>query len=320
MTELTPQPIAIDTYGCSRTSKRGSKNGDQFLIAELKRAARVSHASRKQLDHSRRFGAQQAHVLLVANGVNGQPGASGVVIDEVMESILNAVPWTPDLDVESEATLRHELKETLVRCNDHVIDAARRVPASPDMVTTVTMAFVRWPIAFIVHAGDSRAYLIRDGHIEQLTTDHTFAQQLVEDGELDPDAAETTQFANILWNAVGGDNNVTPELSTKILRSSDSLLLCSDGLSRHLSDGAIRYLVESKCSARDACEELIGTVASIGGHDNATVAMARFEDELEQGAVATPPPGRDAAAAAREIPRPAIDTGVPESAGRSAGA
>ena len=159
----TTDPKRVDMFGCSQIGKDRSTNGDQFMVAELQRAARVHQASKPQLDDSRRFGANQAHVLLVADGVTGQAGAenaSSLVVDEVMESILNVVPWTPNLDVESEANLRQELKETVVRCNDEVASAARRSPAKSAMATTLTMAFVRWPTAFIVHAGDSRAYLV----------------------------------------------------------------------------------------------------------------------------------------------------------------
>lgn len=295
------EPKFVDTFGCSHIGNERSENGDQFMVAELKRSARVHHASKSQLDDTRRFGANQAHVLLVADGVSGQSGAkraSSLVVDEVMESILNAVPWTPDLDVESEAQLRHELKETVVRCNEQVTDAARTQPEKSDMASTLAMAFVRWPTAFVVHAGDSRAYLIRRGKIERLTTDHTFAQQLVDEGGMDPESAETSRFANVLWNAVGGDDRVKPELTMKTLQRGDTLLLCSDGLTSHLSDEAIRHIVESEDSAERACEELVKMVTGIGGHDDVTVAIARFDHRSEEWARSIEQPHRDDTAGA----------------------
>ena len=306
-TTSNSEPKYVDTFGCTHIGKDRAVNSDQFMVAELKRAAQVHHASNSNLDHSRRFGANQAHVILVADGVSGQSGAriaSGLVVDEVMESILNAVPWTPDLDVESEVDLRQELKKTVVRCNDQVTDAARKTPERSDMASTLTMAFVRWPTAFIVHAGDSRAYVVGDGEIEQLTTDHTFAQQMVEAGELDPEKVETSRFANMLWNAVGGDSSVTPELTTKTLKSGDALLLCSDGLTSYLSADSIRHIVESKTSAREVCEELVGMVKSIGGHDDVTVTMARFEEEVKEVANSAEMPTRDNTAVAVKVPKP----------------
>ena len=303
----------VDTFGCSEIGKGHSVNGDQFVVAELKRAARVHHASKSSLDDSRRFGANQAHVLLVADGVSGHESArraSSLVVDEVMESILNAVPWSQELDVESEADLRQELEKTVQRCNEQVTDAALKAPEQSEMASTLTMAFVRWPTAFIVHAGASRAYLVRRGEIEQLTTDHTFAQQMVEDGELDAEKAETTRFADMLWNAVGGDSRVKPELTTKTLKAGDALLLCSDGLTSHLSDGAIRHLVESKSTAKEACEELVDMVTSIGGHDDVTVAMARFEEEAMHPAPAVEAPERIGAVAV-DVPEPRKWSGVP---------
>lgn len=295
----------VDTFGCSHIGKGRDENGDQFMVAELKRAARVRHASMSNLDDSRFLGDNQAHVLLVADGVSGQAGAksaSRLVVDEVMESILNAVPWTQDLNIDTEADLRKELRQTVVRCNDQITDAAGKAPEKSNMASTLTMAFVRWPSAFIVHAGDSRAYLIRDGEIEQLTTDHTFAQQMVEAGDLDAEKAETSQFANMLWNAVGGDSNVSPELTMKTLKSGDSLLLCSDGLSSYLNADSIRHVVDSKLSAQEVCEDLMGMVTSVGGHDDVTVAMARFEAGVHELVQAADLPARDTATAAVEVP------------------
>ena len=311
------EPKHVDTYGCTLIGKDRAVNSDQFLVAELKRAAQVHHASNSNLDDSRRFGANQAHVILVADGVSGQAGArvaSNLVVDEVMDSILNAIPWTSDLDVDSETDLRLELKETVERCNEQVTVAAGKMPEKSEMASTLTMAFVRWPTAFIVHAGDSRAYLIGDGAIEQLTTDHTFAQQMVEAGELDPEKAETSRFAKMLWNAVGGDSRVTPELTVRTLKSGDALLLCSDGLTSYLNADSVRHVVESKPSARAACEDLVGMIKSIGGHDDVTVAMARFEEEVQEMATEVEVPAQDTMSVALDVPKSVTEASVPAAA------
>lgn len=279
-TSNNSEPKHVDTFGCSLTGKDRDVNGDQFMVAELKRTAQVHHASNANLDGSRRFGANQAHVIVVADGVSGQPGAqvaSSLVVDEVMESNLNAIPWTADLEIDSELGIRKALKQMVARCHELITDAAEKMPEKSKMASTITMAFVRWPTAFIVHAGDSRAYFVGDREIEQLTTDHTLAQQMVEAGELDPEKAETSRLANMLWNAVGGDSKVTPELTTKTLKSGDALLLCSDGLTKYLNADSIRQVSESKTSAREACEDLVRMVKGMGAHDDVTVAMARFQ-------------------------------------------
>jgi len=295
------EPEFIDTFGCSHIGTTHAVNTDQFLIAELKRAAKVHHASSTSLDDSRRFGDKQAHVLLVADGESDRY-ASSLVVDDVLQSILNAVPWTQDLDVDSEAQLRLELKETVVRCNEHVVAAERKSSSSSNLTSTLTLAFVRWPTAFIVHAGDSRAYLIRDGEIAQLTTDHTVAQQMVEDGALDAEKAETSSFAHELWNAVGGDSRVKPELTVQRLECGDALLLCSGGLTTRLSDGAIRKIVDSPSSTQRACEELVRTVVSLGSQDDVTVAMARFQDAIAEQAKVLELPTRGRGAAAKKLP------------------
>lgn len=294
MTSMTKDSSSrrVDTFGCSRTGAGHAVNGDQFLVAELKRAAQVHHASQSNLDDSRHFGANQAHVLLVADSSSAKPGrrsASSLVIDEVMDSILNVVPWSRDLDVVAEAALRQQLKKTVMRCNDEISKVALTMDDSGEMASTMTMAFVRWPTAFIVHAGDSRAFLLRDEDIEQLTTDHTFAQQMVDEGHMDPDRADTSRLARMLWNAVGGDSKVTPELTVKALRPGDSLLLCSGGLATSLDRNVIRDLCAAKTTSRKVCEELVRVAVREGSQDDLTAAMARFEEEAEVLAADAPP-------------------------------
>lgn len=300
------EPKFVDSFGCSKIGRDRETNADQFVVAELKRAARVHHASRPNLDDSRHFGANQAHVLVVADGVSDEVGAkiaSSLVVDEVLESVLNGLPWTRELDVDSEANLRSALKKTVVRCNEQVSNATNTLPSSTDIASTLTMAFVRWPHAFVVHAGDSRAYLVRKNQIEQLTTDHTFAQQMVEDGSLSEEQAETSRFANMLWNAVGGDSRVEPELTVKTLQPGDSLLLCTDGLTSYLNDDAIQHLVSTERSSEAACSELVNMVTAIGGDDDVTVAMARFEDEIEAKVAADQAPRPIARGRARRQPK-----------------
>lgn len=311
----TQQPN-LDLYGCTRKGRDRSAHSDEFLVAELKRAVRVHHASRSELDDSRKFGDNLAHVLLVADATDSPKGENNVgrlVMDEVMEDLLHALPWTPELDVDAEAHLRQELKETMRRCNRQVQEAARRVPARSDMAATMTMAFVRWPLAFLLHAGNCRAYLIRDQEIRQLTHDHTLAQQMVDQGDLDADEAETSRFASILWNAMGGDSKVRADLTVHRMQGGDSLLLCTQPLTTHLSDEHIRCIVQAHETAEGAAEELTRTVAGIGAKDDVTIALMRC-GEHEASRVSSndgePMPSLSAGAA-QEIPEPFASLSLP---------
>jgi len=316
-TNHTSDPTHLDTYGGSRTGHGRSLNGDQFVVADLKRAARVHHASRPELEDGRRFGDSQAHVLVVADGA-GSPResrrTSRLVVDEVMESILNAVPWSPELDVNAEANLRQHLRETVIRCNRELTRAASSPGADPSSSTgpaaadsALTMAFVRWPIAFVVHAGDSRAYLVRQGEIEQLTTDHSKAQQVADRGAPTSHDVEAAEFAHLLWNAVGGDSRVQPKLTMKRLRAGDTVMVCTDGVTEALSDDEIRAAIDTHGSAESAGEAMLDTVARRRGRDDATLTLTRFVDETPAAASAQPGPSHFDAQAAKPEPRPTLD-------------
>lgn len=299
----------VDAFGTSVRGRRRSRNSDQFVVAELRRAAHVRCASEDRLDNTRQLGSQPAHVLMVADGVSDHPAArraSSLAIESLMTSLLDSLPWSPELDVESEANLRTRLQEAFLRADERLGVEARREVARHGMATTLTLAFVRWPEAFIVHAGDSRAYVVRGDGIRQVTRDHTVAQRMLDRGVLTPERAARSPMRNVLWNSIGGSDSVTPELATVRLEAGDALLLCSDGLSGSLDDEVLRRTVQRSDSAQSACEALTATAQAFGSQDDITAVLARFRDEAADAAAAAPrPPAEDAVAALR------IPDGVP---------
>jgi protein phosphatase len=147
------------------------------------------------------------------------------------------------------------------------------------MGTTLTMAYVLWPRLYVVHAGDSRCYLLREGAMEQVTTDQTIAQKLVEQGTLTPDQARASRWNHVLWSCIGGGS---PDLSVEVyktnLRVGDSLLLCTDGLTTVVSDCRIHELLTQSPGAAEACRRLCDAANEAGGPDNSTVVVAHFRD------------------------------------------
>ena len=147
------------------------------------------------------------------------------------------------------------------------------------MGTTLTIAYVVWPRLYIVHVGDSRAYLLRDTHFEQITTDHTLAQQSVESGHLSESEARTSRLSHVLWNALGDESYaVQPEIHKATLQLGDKLLVCTDGLTRHVHDHDIRQLLQQDKPAKALCEELIDAANRAGGFDNITAIVAQFQE------------------------------------------
>ncbi|MCA9139412.1 MAG: serine/threonine-protein phosphatase, partial [Planctomycetales bacterium] len=192
-----------ETYGLTDIGRKRSVNQDQFLIAELSKSMLVSASSLAEIDTGRFFGGIQGQVLLVADGMGGHAAgekASSLVMQHLIGRLLNSVHWFFQSDTGSEEEFVNSLKNLLRDAHSRVLAASRENHSVAGMGTTLTMAYIHWPTMYVVHAGDSRCYLIRDGAAQQLTTDHTLARQMVEAGGMKPEDEATSRWSNVLWN------------------------------------------------------------------------------------------------------------------------
>jgi protein phosphatase len=143
--------------------------------------------------------------------------------------------------------------------------------------TTLTIAIALWPRAIILHAGDSRCYRWRDGVLECLTTDQTMAQALIAAGALQPTADAVPRLRNVLVSALGA-SQLEVEVVTDELRLTDRWLLCTDGLTRHVSDAEIAERLGGSGSAEAICQDLLALALARGGEDNVTVVAGRLRE------------------------------------------
>lgn len=272
----------MDCHGLTDIGRKRETNEDQFLVADLSKSMRVYQTSLGFDHQARLFGVSQGKLLLVADGMGGHAAgerASTVAVDSVTGFILNSMCWLFRLDESSEDEFLDDLKSVLQRCQADIRVEAESMPARAGMGTTVTMAYIVWPRLYVVHAGDSRCYLLRDSKLEQVTKDHTVAQYLVEQGGLKPEEAEGSRWSNTLWNVVGGDSNeLKPEVYKGELVLGDTLLLCTDGLTKHVPDEEIIRLLDSEPASEEVCRRLVNTANDAGGSDNITVVVARFRN------------------------------------------
>ncbi len=273
------------TPASSGATDRGQvreSNQDQFLIAQLKKSMFVDSTS-LDLDE-RLFGNAQSQVLLVADGMGGHAAgekASQLAIHYLVRRLLNSVHWfyQHENDPKRERAwiddLQHLLKDAHLRIRR---ESAQRLDRR-GMGTTLTMAHMVWPRMYVVHAGDSRCYLVRGGHAKQLTTDHTLARQMVEAGGLRPEDEASSQWSNVLWNVLGGnsDSDLIAEVHRVDLDAGDIVVLCTDGLYRYVDSDTIARIVERADSPSQACQALIALANERGGEDNITVVVSRPE-------------------------------------------
>jgi protein phosphatase len=271
--------VTIDSFGLTDVGRQRRANEDQFLVAGLNKGMLVQQTSLPMDDQTQLMSGVQGKVLAVADGMGGHAAgdrASALAIQAITSYVLNTMPWFFRLDGKLEDDLKEELAGALERARDDVQQDATR-QGLQGMGTTLTMAYVLWPRLYVVHVGDSRCYLLRGGELRQLTTDHSMAQQLVDEGALRPEDADDSQWAHVLYNAIvaDGSNDMSPDVYKARLRDGDTLLLCTDGLTKHVTEDRIVQLLNGQ--AEQAARRLVDAANDGGGSDNATVVVARFQ-------------------------------------------
>ena len=157
---------------------------------------------------------------------------------------------------------------------------ADKHPEMKSMGTTMTMVYIVWPRAFVVHVGDSRCYLLHAGQLEQVTRDHTISAVMAEIGQLTADEARNSPMRHALWNVIGGrSDDLSVDVYKLGLEPDDKLLLCTDGLTTMLDDEAIGAVLEQHAPAEagdvaHSADALIARANAAGGADNISVAVA----------------------------------------------
>ena len=139
--------------------------------------------------------------------------------------------------------------------------------------TTLTIVLLVWPQAFIVHVGDSRAYHLRGGQLKRLTRDQTMGAYLIDEYKMSEQQVEQGGYNNVLSSAIGSPE-MTPAVSELTLEQGDLLLLCTDGLTKHVSEEQIASVLARTPNAEASCRELIDLALAGGGRDNITVVVA----------------------------------------------
>jgi PPM family protein phosphatase len=239
-------------------------------------------------------------LLAVADGMGGH-AAGEVASRVVIETLAPLDGAQPDGDVES------ALRGAVQTANAYLRDMVAADGALEGMGTTLTAFLWTGDQLALVHIGDSRAYLLRDGQMRQVTHDHTFVQTLIDEGRITPDEATTHPQRSWITNALDGRSDVHPDLSLVDVQIGDHLLVCSDGLSSYVSEQTISEAIAYH-DPRGACDELVDLALRAGGLDNISCIVAEVIDEPgSAGAVA--PDGEAApivaGAAAEPGPSPA---------------
>lgn len=273
--------ISVEAAGLTDVGHEREVNEDAFLIATLQRTMEVHDATPGA--HGWFKGAPAGTLLVVADGMGGQGGgavASRTAVNAVADYLLNVMPWakvtaTPDASTRvSQTGLRAQLSSALV-AGDAQVKTTGAQTSTPHMGTTLTVALVHWPVLYVAHVGDTRCYLLQSGTMWRLTTDHNMAQRIADEAPQSMDPPEYLQ--NILWNSLGANSELpVPEVAKKELQPGATLLLCSDGLNKHVTDEQIKSVLQLPESCASRCARLVELANAGGGTDNITVVVAQL--------------------------------------------
>lgn len=222
------------------------------------------------------------NLYVLSDGIGGEEHgeiASALAVETVVNHCLEAenhraaplfVEPRPDL---SDRTNR--LLSAVTLANRKICDAAAGQASRARMGATIVAAWLQAERLSLVHVGDSRAYLLRGGSLEQLTADHSLVAEQVRRGVLTPQEAETSQLQSVLIRALGSEERVEADADEHLLLEGDTLLLCSDGLTRMVTDPEIASTLMMVEDPQAAVERLITLANDYGGHDNVTAIVVR---------------------------------------------
>lgn len=229
--------------------------------------------------------ASRGSLYMVADGMGG--AAAGQIASELaLKTFLAAYYDNPSDDVPT------ALRKAVAVANEYVHGVARMIQERSGMGTTLTALALVQDCAYVAQVGDSRAYLVRDGQITQVSQDHSWVAEQVRMGGLTAEEAELSPYRNIITRAIGTQEAVEPDIYREEVRAGDLWILCSDGLTGHVEDGEILRVANGQAPS-EAARQLVELANARGGRDNITVLVVAIR-ALESVNAGDAPPGEAA--------------------------
>jgi serine/threonine protein phosphatase PrpC len=272
------RPVHVEFGAVSDIGKVRSTNQDHFLISRMARTMETVRTNLPDGEVPERA-EDCAYCLVVADGMGGMAAgdqASILAIRTGWRLVLQSAEWALKIDPAEEKGLIERMKGYFYQVDEALIEQTRLDPRLAGMGTTLTVAYSVGDRAFIVHAGDSRAYLVHDGMLHQLTHDHTLRGT-----------------RHVLTNFAGGPRHgIDPEIATTALSEGDRLMLCSDGLHGLVGDEEIEAILQVRDQPQEAARALVDLALERGGRDNVTVVIAQYSFPEDNPPVHDPINGR----------------------------
>ncbi len=273
--DLKPRDEDLDLFGLTHQGLVRSENQDHFLIGTLHRELAV-HGTSLPMSELMLRGERFATFGVVADGVGGTAGgaaASRRAVETIAQYVQSTLKCFSVADPDHEPAFMEAVRGAALEAHQ----AVRTLRSDTDEfgpATTLTMAIGVWPRAYVLQVGDSRCYVYGEGALRRLTRDQTVAQDFIDSGTLSPEDAARSPYQNVLSSAIGG-RNAAPVVTTLNQRRDAVVLLCSDGLTKHVTDAELGACLGAIRSAEQACRELLQMALERGGTDNITIIVGR---------------------------------------------
>lgn len=233
-------------------------------------AAAVSDRGRKRSSNEDAFGYSSEHgIFLVCDGMGGAAAgevASSLAVDEVMRLLTDRAPGVP---------LPSVVERAIGIANHVIFSRAQSNAKFKGMGTTLVALVAEERRVQILNIGDSRCYRLRSGHLEQITQDHSLVDEQVRLGRMTPSEAIRSPLRNVITRALGTQSRVTPDIFDLEADPGDLFLLCSDGLTREVTDAKIESILSAGHPPADLCRALVDEANHAGGGDNITCLLVQ---------------------------------------------
>jgi protein phosphatase len=277
--QSVPSAVRVDVSGLSHPGKVRPRNEDHFHVMRLGRYLETVVTSLPAEAIDTRTD-EVGYVMIVADGMGGHAGgeqASRMAITGLVKLALARPDWIFRLDKGIAADVKQRSKERVQDLHTQLLNEGEQNRELHGMGTTLTIVRNMGRQLNIVHVGDSRAYLLRNGRLHHLTRDHTYLQLLIDSGQLSKEDAGDFRGRHILVNALGGFNEeVEVDVDQIPLSNGDRILMCSDGLTDMVDDDTICRVLVERQESREACQRLVDLALERGGKDNVTVVVATY--------------------------------------------
>jgi serine/threonine protein phosphatase PrpC len=271
-----PRDDELDLFGLTHPGRVRKENQDHFLLCTLHQQIVVHGTSLPGPEHLPLRGERMGTIMLVADGVGGSSAggeASQLATEAITSYVSSTMRCFHATDASEEKQFFAALRAGVLEAHATVREQAGR--EKQRMATTLTLAIAIWPRMYVIQVGDSRCYFYYDGKLRQVTRDQTVAQYLVDSGAMPAEQAARSPYSNVLSSAIGGEE-AKPEVALlDISPRGCVILVCSDGLTKHVTNDEIAEHLRTMTSSEQVCNALLELALTRGGTDNITILAGR---------------------------------------------